>query len=186
MIYGDRHPGLLFAAFRRLIEQSRLDPRCWKIRSMGGIAETSPMDRSAAEFLKSRGCLEWIPAGPKAQAVALVEEADFLLLLDAPTGLQVPAKVFDYIRIGRPIVAVTPPHSQTASILSRCGIPHLLIHEGAEPDGALLEFLKLPSGPVRPSEWFLEQFSATTQSRVLAELVRGRHDQTNADRRRVS
>ncbi len=172
-IYGDRHPGLLFAAFRRLIERNLLNPREWRIRSMGFVDENSSMDRETAGFLQERGCLEWLPSGSKSQALAEVATADFLLLLDAPTGLQVPAKTFDYIRIGRPILATTPPHSETAAILRRCGIPHMMIHDGADPDAELLEFLRLPNEPVSPSGWFIENFSAEAQTRTLAGLLAG-------------
>ena len=63
---------------------------------------------------------------PRAEAIRETAQADYLLLLDL-TGLkqniQVPAKIFDYLRIGRPILAFTTKASPSEWILELSGVP---------------------------------------------------------------
>jgi hypothetical protein len=104
-------------------------------------------------------------------------KVDYLLLLDINDrnlGLQVPAKVFDYVRIGRPILAYTPNGSPLAGILMKSGVPHQIIYtDSPEPvrDEKLMALLRLSSEPVQPSPWFLEQFDASRQTSTLVDIL---------------
>src|SRR5436190_23428363 len=96
------------------------------------------------------------------------------LLLDITgvhnTTLQVPAKLFDQIRIGRPILAFTPPQSPSERILADSGILHVSLAPDAPPeevDAGVLRLLQLPSTPQPASAWFRETFDA----RRLAGLM---------------
>jgi hypothetical protein len=82
------------------------------------------------------------------------------------SALQVPAKLFDYIRVGRPVLAFTPPASPSERILRQSGIAQISIHpadDAAATDGKVLAFLDLPATPQRPAPWFDETFSAPWQ-----------------------
>ena len=100
-------------------------------------------------------------------------------LLDIAPGntkLQVPAKLFDYIRIGRPILAFTAAGSAVEYILSRSGIDHVIIHNEAEPsdvDAGMLRFMEVKPSEKRASEWFLKNFNARSlvQAGSLGRLV---------------
>ena len=102
---------------------------------------------------------------------------DYLLLLDINErnlDLQVPAKVFDYLRIGRPILAYTPNGSPLASLLGKTGMPHQIVYpDDPEPvrDEKLKALLCLSSQPLEPSPWFLEQFDARRQTQTLVEIL---------------
>jgi hypothetical protein len=49
-------------------------------------------------------------------------EADGLLLLQGPScDRQIPAKTYEYLRLGKPILALTTPEGDTAGVLSECG-----------------------------------------------------------------
>jgi hypothetical protein len=103
--------------------------------------------------------------------------ADFLLLLDLNNfnaALQLPAKLFEYLRIGRPILAFTSSGSPTEQILSKSGVPYCCLHptDSAERiDGAVCEFLRLPSTPVTATSWFWETFGAPSHAERLAEIL---------------
>jgi hypothetical protein len=117
---------------------------------------------------------------PKTEAVKLTAEADYLLLLDAQgaqAGLQVPAKLFEYICIGRPILASTTPGSPVVQILAKAGIPHLCFtgEEGDAGRQRLIEFFSLPTTPSPPSDWFQREFSADHQAAFLSNMVRNLH-----------
>ena len=52
--------------------------------------------------------------------------------------------------------------------------PHVCLHpedNAEEIDAKILRFLKFPTSPVNPSDWFLNQFSAIEQTRVLVRLA---------------
>ena len=105
--------------------------------------------------------------------------ADYLLILDianlSDIGYTVPAKLYDNIRIGRPILAFTPtPKSPSARILQQSGFGHALIHAGdpeEEIDRKLLGFFQLPNHPVSPSAWFVENFDGRRQAALVAKIL---------------
>ena len=103
-----------------------------------------------------------------------MQTADYLLLLDIndrALGLQVPAKLFEYIQIGRPILAFTGRHSPVERILEQSGIPHACIHPDDPTqavDERVLKVLCMSKRPVQPSQWFKEMFDGCeAETRVL-------------------
>jgi hypothetical protein len=170
-----RHPGALLASVARLIAAGRLDPAAFRIHLSGDVE--SPGDPETYASLVGRGLIETSPLPPFAEAAARMAESDYLLVIDFTTGapgLQVPSKLYTYIRIGRPVLAITSPNSPVERILSRSGIPHACIYPGSpaeETDCRVLDFLSLPSNPVRASEWFWENFDCTAQTRTLASII---------------
>jgi hypothetical protein len=111
---------------------------------------------------------------PREQAMQLTAQADGLVLLQPQSAVQVPAKLFEYVRIGRPILALAPPNSSIEWILNNSGIPYVCIHDEDPPavaDEKLLRFLALPNTPVKANRWFEENFDARKQTQQLAELI---------------
>jgi hypothetical protein len=158
----------------------RLDPASIRVRLIGGVDEgVLERHKSAFDALRARNCLEFdgkvVPPSVAAHASAT---ADYLLLLDlneSDASLQVPAKIFEYIQIGRPILAFTNPGSPVEKILRGSGIPFRSLSTRAsnqEVDRTVLEFLSLPSEPHPPSEWFNTTFDGIRQTARLAEILR--------------
>jgi len=109
-----------------------------------------------------------------AEAQRITEEADGLLLLQPQTQAMVPGKLFEYICVGRPILALVKPQSAVEAILSQAGVPYVCIYADDNPDAVdekLLRFLQLPSNPVRYSDWFETNFNAYAQTDQLAEII---------------
>lgn len=178
-LYGGRHPGELVSSVARLIEQGKIKPDAVDIHLIGYIDLNEPW--VARYDFRRHLETSWVKSFeqvPRTVAQKAMAEADCLLLLDLNErglGIQLPAKLFEYIRIGRPILAFTTPGSPSEVILRRSGIPHVCIYQGAstqEVDQKLLSFLHLPSDPAEPSEWFRAQFDGAAQTRTLAELLR--------------
>ena len=177
-VYGARHPGLLLASFGRLIESGALDPAAVKIQLVGPLDFQSFPDAALVRKFMERGWLECTVAYvPREEAIRVTAEADYLLLLDLNekgAALQVPSKLYDYLRVGRPILAFTPENSPVAGILARGGVPHVCISPNAgreQLDRAVLEFLSLPTEPVEASAWFWQEFEARALTRSLARLL---------------
>ncbi len=177
-IYGGRRPDKLIESLDRLTRRGDIRPGSMTLELIGpndfsGLNRPETIDR-----LVEGG---WLRVGseyiPRAEAVRAAEEAHALLLLDIVPGnakLQVPAKLFDYIRIGRPILAFTAAGSPVEYILSHAGIDHVVIHNEAHPsdvDAGILRFLALKPAEKRPSDWFFENFNARSQVGSLARLA---------------
>lgn len=176
-IYGARHPGLLLSSLERLIRAGKLQPTQIKILLVGGLEPSGWREKCPFWSLVERGCLEYSgETRSEEEARDVMGEADLLLLLDLNdrnTDLQVPAKLFDYIRIGRPVLAYTADGSPTERILQDSGVPHVLIrnNDGTErSDQKVLDFLQLPAGTVQASDSFRQNFAAPSQTGTLAAI----------------
>ena len=112
---------------------------------------------------------------PAAAARAIAIESDGLLLIQPHTAVQVPGKLFEYLRMGRPIFAYVVPGSPVERILARAGVPYTCIYPGQtgeEIDRRFLEFHgKLNGSPTAPGPWFEETFAAPRQTATLAGLM---------------
>ena len=178
-LYGSRTPVPFATCLQRLIHRGALRPGAVQFRQIGGTDSDcfDPQHPALLElamldcFYQSRHHL--------AQADARQEmvEADVLLLLDlndASPGLQVPAKLFEYIRAGRPILALTIPGSATERVLALSGVPHACVDIGlpaAAFDAEVLAFLMAEHAPAVPSTQFMEQFSMAEQVKTLLAIL---------------
>jgi len=176
-LYGGRYPSALFRSFERLISSGKLDPDGILLRMAGPASE--PRDRDG-----SHRWIEFLPGQlPRREAERVAAESDWLLLLDFDTpllgdhpGLQVPAKLYDYLGVGRPILACTRKGSPVQYVLERAGVPYRCFFRGApdeENDRSVLDFLQLPSEPVATSQWFDQNFHPAAQAEQLEKIIAG-------------
>lgn len=180
-LYGGRHPAALLESLERLIRAGRLAPDTIRVQLTGPIEDGLVARHQAAfDALTRRGVLRYDGLlVPSAEARRVLASCDYPLLLDLnerESGLQVPAKIFEYIRIGRPILAFTATESATRQILEQSGIPHRLVFTGSdagELDRQVMSLLEVSPEPVRPSAWFEERFNCITQTAALAALLGG-------------
>lgn len=178
-LYGQRHPTLLLASLDRLIACGSIKARDIRVRFLGDYYETDPwLKEPSLQRLTGMGCVELTAAAvPPSEAAQQMQAAEYLLLLDLNDrglGLQVPAKLFEYVQIGRPILAFTARNSPVQRILDNACVPHVCVHPDSPADSidaAILSFLQLPSDPVKPSAWFFEQFDGDKQARSLAAIL---------------
>ena len=115
---NERDPTQLFAALRRLLnEDPRLADRL-RVR-----LRASGHESLLARLIETSGVaqiVELAPSVPYREALQEMMRADGLLVLQAANcNDQVPAKVYEYLRCGRPIVALTDPGGETAALLRR-------------------------------------------------------------------
>jgi glycosyltransferase involved in cell wall biosynthesis len=114
-----RDPRPMLEAFEDLIREGTINVEDVKVRFVGGgdwIA--SEGFRNWLEGKAIRGIVAIEPPVSHEAAIAQMLGADVLLLLQI-SGLangQIPAKVFEYLRAGRPILTLAPPSSATAQM----------------------------------------------------------------------
>lgn len=108
---------------------------------------------------------------------ALVEQAsaDALLLFQGPRfDRQIPAKMYEYVRIGRPIFALLGAHGDTAVALRRTGGAELVAIDDVAAIAAglrgFLNALRTGSAPVARRE-VLPQYARSAGAAVLATML---------------
>ena len=176
--YGSRTPAPLLASALRLVERGALDPKSFVIRLVGSI-DPLILTRHGDlfEHLLVAGCLELLPPVPRPEALDQMMQSDSLLLADnngAGMGHTVPAKLFEYIRVGRPVLAISAEQSAVESILARSGVRYVTLNDQmdeASCDARLMDFMRLPTEPVSLTPDFLKEFNGREQARKLAGLI---------------
>lgn len=179
-LYGGRSIRPILYALQRLFDAGRLSYSGVCIRQVG---PTEPAELPDAKFLddaRTRGWLELKEPVPAKEARALALDSDGLLLVQPHTAVQVPGKLFDYLRMGRPILAFIVRGSPVENILQKSCIPHVCIYPEHSPEvmaARLREFFGMLGGElVSPSSWFQENFEAPRQTETLHRLIRTLYD----------
>jgi glycosyltransferase involved in cell wall biosynthesis len=175
-LYGGRDVRPILLAFDRLMRNGLVDPASVRIRQVGAAEPSELPGREFVERAEAAGWLELRPPVSPAQAKALQSESDGLLLIQPHTGVQVPGKLFEYLRMGRSILGFVVKDSPVERILSKAGIPYCCVypeHRPEEMDARILEYLStLGQGPYQPSPWFTATFEASRQAEELDRLIR--------------
>ena len=177
ILFGARLPVALLESVARLRQQGRLRPNGLLVEFVGHL-EFGPATELAHK-LAEEGWLRLRPTYvPRPEALRIASQAHYSLLLDIAPGnaaLQVPAKLFDQVRIGRPILAFTAEDSPAGRILEQSGIAHVRLKPDEVPgrvDEGVLELLRLPPEPRPPSAWFQENFDARSLAASMARRIR--------------
>ncbi|KEZ77869.1 glycosyltransferase [Salinisphaera hydrothermalis] len=171
-----RNPRSLLEAIARLKSAGRIDRR--RLRVVFRNTQQDDQVRPEIEQLGVGDIVQLAARVPHAEALAEQRQADGLLLLQGRAfNAQVPAKVFEYLRAGRPTLALVSPGGDTAGLLTELGAGIQ-----ADPDDvdaverALLDFvsgLERQSGgePIwQPDAERLSQYSRRRQTAELAAL----------------
>lgn len=179
-IYGSRSPGPLIGSLCRLQQAGRLKSADFQLRLIGPI-QNDLLKSSAAPLaqLHAAGCVHIDNRmAPQADAQAEIVDADYLVLLDMindeNAGLQLPAKIFDYIRACRPILAFTRPGSAIHRVLDISGVRNTSIDPFANEatiDAAVEAFLNERLEATEPNTAFWHDFNAEHQTETLVRII---------------
>lgn len=119
---SERDPTALFEAMGRLARAGRIQPGDFVIRFRAAVHED--LLDSLAKQHRVEPFVEICPPVPYQDALREMVEADALLVLQGMNvNRQVPAKVYEYLRAGRPIIALTDPAGDTGQLLAALGLP---------------------------------------------------------------
>jgi glycosyltransferase involved in cell wall biosynthesis len=169
---AERDPRPFLNALRRILDDGRIDARRIhvKLRACGYEGEYRPLVRQLA----LDNVVTFAPAQPYAEALREMLSADGLILFQGSIcNGQVPAKLYEYLRTGRPILALTDPAGDTAEVLRRCGIDRIYRMESEEEvTRGLAEFLAaINSRAFVPDDAEVRRYSRTEQAQRLATLL---------------
>jgi hypothetical protein len=104
-----------------------------------------------------------------------MQQSDGLLVLQAANcNYQVPAKLYEYLRARRPILALTDPQGDTAAVLRAAGVDSIAPLDSKEAIGrtfvAFLEQLRAKRAPL-PSETAVAACSRRARTAQLAAVL---------------
>jgi glycosyltransferase involved in cell wall biosynthesis len=173
-LYHGRTPNAIVESLARLRAIGALEAMAAKILLVGHVDVKTGLNQSLYDTAQREGWLEMRAQLPRTDAQRLLEEADALLLVQPQSDVQVPGKLFEYICIGRPVLAMVPRASAIENFLENSAIPHVCVYgndDAAVADRKLAEFLRLPNTPSEASEWFRTNFNVEEQTRKLAEII---------------
>lgn len=174
LIYpSERDPTDLFTAVEQLVKAGRVDSNSLEIRlrAPGHIEKFQRMiDEKKLERII---CIE--PPIDYREALAEMFTVDGLLVLQgASCNHQVPAKVYEYLRAGTPILGLTDPDGDTGSLMRDFGVRNIVpLNDASAIADGLLSFLKeLDDGAFcEPDVEALSKFSRKSQALDLARLL---------------
>jgi hypothetical protein len=196
-LYQGRDPRPIFDALKQL-RLERPDQR-WRFRLLGQVFCGGDLTHE----LRQRGLEDMVSVEGQvdfAQALQSIRDAHILLLVHTPgLKLGIPAKLYEYIAAGRPILAIAEPDGDIAWLLKSAGATHRIasIKNGVEAiKRALTELrgeVEADSGRVIPAheaDQFSRQHMAEQMALSLDQCVpapasslrtmtrdRGRHDE---------
>lgn len=170
---SERDPTQLFQALRQMLDDGRLTAGELRLRLRAPTQEA--LLAAMIEKYRIGAVVELAPPMPYQQALQEMKNADGLLVLQASNcNDQIPAKVYEYLRCQRPIIALTDPAGDTANLLRRAGIGNIARLDSAEEIArALRSFLDQAKagGASLPDNVFVSSASRLNRTRELADLL---------------
>lgn len=174
-LYGGRDIRPLLHAIERLLGSGRLPEAKLKILQVGVAEPECLPDEKFLDEAKKQGWLELREPVPALEARKLAGNSDGLLLIQPHTAVQVPGKLFEYLRLGRPILAYVVRNSPVEHILQQAGVPYEAFYPESTPqeiEDSLVAFWKrLSPQPSLPNSWFESTFEASRQAGMLDRII---------------
>ena len=169
----ERDPSQLFMALGQLNKEGVIGSDELRIRFRASVH-----DDLLINLAKTHGVQEFIelcPAVPYQEALTEMLEADVLLLMQGSNcNAQIPAKLYEYLRAGKPVLGLTDPAGDTAAALRKAGLTDIMRLDSADDIA-----LKLPAfvrncrqGKLAlPNPLAVKQASRYLRSKALAALL---------------
>ena len=117
-----------------------------------------------------QNCVRILPSVSKQEAIELMRQADMLLLIQPQAPLQIPSKVFDYLTVGKPVLALLD-EGATADLVRRSRIGLIAAPNDVEQIKGLLLRLIQRDYVTTPDWDYLSRFSGESLSRQLEQRL---------------
>ena len=169
----DRDPTAFFVALGRLRARGEITPERLEI-----VLRASGHEKEYGDMIRAHGIGDIVTLQPRIDyldALAEMLDADGLLVFQGSgCNHQIPAKIYECMRAGKPILALTDPAGDTATVLSGAGVDSIaLMTDPDAVESAIRDFLgRIERGEsVVPNPEYSRQFSRRSQTAKLAQLL---------------
>ncbi|NOY60720.1 MAG: glycosyltransferase family 4 protein, partial [Calditrichaeota bacterium] len=171
---ADRDPEPFFYAIKKIVQKEY-----WKGTFQVDLIAPGNYEayRQKVDELALADYIRILPPVPYQQALQKMADADILLLFQGKScNEQIPAKAYEYLRIGKPVFALTPAESETAKLISetKAGIIVSPDHPERIADSLInwLELLKKGKSVEKPSIDVAANYSRKHQTFKLASCIK--------------
>ncbi|WP_299084232.1 glycosyltransferase [uncultured Paraglaciecola sp.] len=174
---SERDPTQLFQAVSELKQEGIINSKKIKIRLRATGHDSLFIQQ--INFLDIGDIFELQPPIPYKQALSEMFEVDALLLLQAANcNYQIPAKAYEYLRVQKPVLALTPKVGDTGQLLDKAGVANIAdLDDKQQIKTALTDFIyKLEEGNFEfdnldKLQRFSRQQQAITFEKILQQTM---------------
>lgn len=174
---NERDPMPLFQGLRLMLDQTEIKSDDFNIDFFGqGEPSTFKLFQDTVKQLNLTHVIRFLPTIPHDQMIQEMTTADALLLMQgANCDYQIPAKVYEYFRIGKPVLALTTESGDTGRLIldNHAGVvapmdnPQII----AKTFERAINSLKIGKGlPTIPKE-IVPNFSRQEQANKLSNIL---------------
>jgi glycosyltransferase involved in cell wall biosynthesis len=129
-LYGRRDPRPLMRAIALLRDRGVLKPGTLRLQLVGKVAAAWHVE-SLLALLKLEDYVSLIPPVPHAESIKYLVRSHVLLLLQPEAPLQIPGKLFEYVYLRKPILALTG-EGATADLIQQHALGKVVAPEDCE------------------------------------------------------
>lgn len=168
---SERDPESLFAAMRNLRESDPVQYSRLVVRFRAAVHEDLLI--GLARQYGVDDAVQLLPSVSYSDAIQEMQRADGLLILQASNcNAQIPAKFYEYLRAGRPILMVTDPIGDTATASREYGLG-LVAEFGNEKaiSAALSALLSGSTDAMRPEKLLVKSATRRSRTESLTQLL---------------
>ncbi|MCB5229436.1 MAG: glycosyltransferase family 4 protein [Candidatus Cloacimonetes bacterium] len=176
VLFGRRHPGIIWQAILNLIDRGKIDPRLLRIHIYGRNF-SSFVFKGFEQNHTIRSIVRLHPYLPHDQTIDVIRQADLLLLYSGPgakSDAEMPGKLFEYLRTGKPILGIIHPEGVSAQILHKAGSGFVASQEDiAQIEETLLQIYQLWQNKelaINPDWEYIKTFERRELSAKLASV----------------
>ena len=176
--YDRRQPDPLWQTILGLVKAGKLDPEKFRVDIHGRNTPAFVLGSYASDPVLAR-ILSLHPFLSYRDSLKELMRATALLLY-IPSGKNTASvltgKIFDYLRSGKPVLAIVPPQGLAAELLTQAGTGYIADHQDLPGIAAkLLELYRQweneALGELRVDHGFIAEFSRQSLARKLAGLI---------------
>lgn len=170
-MYGRRNPAQLFEAIEQLLAAGKIVGTDFRLRFVGRFGDEV---KEMFEKVSFRDSIEVLPYLPHEESIKVLMSSDALLLIvdEAKESSEiVPGKVFEYIGVKRPILAIAPTSGAVADVLRETG-SGIAVEQG-DTGGCAKAFLSFLHGNMgfTPKIEAIKRYERREAAKKLADIL---------------
>lgn len=117
-LYQSRNPTNFLRAVIELVRDRTIPKKRFRVQLVGGVSIDDPTLKSVLRSEVLQDVLEVIPRVSHDDALLLQQHASALVIIQTGFPLQVPRKLYEYLSMVRPILAIAEHNSATAKLVN--------------------------------------------------------------------
>jgi glycosyltransferase involved in cell wall biosynthesis len=150
-LYGARSPVPVFQAIASAIASGKVARDRFRLRLIGDTSAATDFAATAAA-LGLATVVEFVPRMRRRDILMEMASASALLVLQPGTTVSIPGKLYEYLAVGRPILAISE-EGELAALVRQSGVGVAVsAHDIAGIEAALARVMELADGTLAPAE----------------------------------